>query len=64
METVEEIPKRYIFKPNPGPQEAFFEAPEREVLYGGSAGSGKSYALLIAPLRYTDNPTQTASDIV
>ena len=33
-----------LFKPNPGPQTDFLAAAEREVLYGGSAGGGKSYA--------------------
>lgn len=41
-----------IFKPNPGPQTEFLAASEREVLYGGSAGGGKSYAMLADPLRY------------
>ena len=45
-----------IFKPNPGPQTAFLAAPEREVLYGGSAGGGKSYAILADPLRYITHP--------
>ena len=41
-----------IFKPNAGPQTSFLAASEREVLYGGSAGGGKSYAMLADPLRY------------
>lgn len=41
-----------IFKPNPGPQTEFLAAPEREVLYGGAAGGGKSFALLADPMRY------------
>ena len=41
-----------MFKPNPGPQTEFLAASEREVLYGGSAGGGKSYAMLADPLRY------------
>ena len=35
-----------LFKPNKGPQTDFLAAAEREVLYGGSAGGGKSYAML------------------
>ena len=49
-----------MFQPNPGPQQDFFESPEREVLYGGSAGSGKSFALLCDPLRYVDDPNHVA----
>jgi len=45
-----------IFKPNPGPQTEFLSANEREVLYGGSAGGGKSYAMLADPVRYLNNP--------
>lgn len=44
-----------IFKPNAGPQTAFFAANEQEVLYGGAAGGGKSYALIADPMRYFDN---------
>lgn len=45
-----------IFKPNPGPQTDFLSAPEQEVLYGGAAGGGKSYAMLADPVRYFNNP--------
>lgn len=45
-----------IFKPNEGPQTEFLAASEREVLYGGSAGGGKTMALIADPMRYFDNP--------
>ena len=45
-----------LFKPNKGPQTEFLAASEREVLYGGSAGGGKSYAMLADPLRYMGHP--------
>jgi len=45
-----------VFKPNPGPQSVFLAAAEREVLYGGAAGGGKSYAMLADPLRYMGHP--------
>lgn len=44
-----------IFAPNAGPQTEFLAANEREVLYGGSAGGGKSYGLLADPMRYFGN---------
>ncbi len=40
------------FMPNEGPQTNFLAAGEKDVLYGGAAGGGKSFAMLIDPLRY------------
>jgi phage terminase large subunit-like protein len=37
-------------------QEAFLRLPNREVLFGGAAGGGKSIALLMAAAQYTDVP--------
>lgn len=48
--------REIAFTPNFGPQTDFLAANEREVLYGGAAGGGKSYALLADCLRYFDNP--------
>ena len=44
-----------IFEPNPGPQTDFLSASEQEVLYGGAAGGGKSFAMLADPVRYFNN---------
>ena len=44
-----------VFQPNAGPQEEFLAASEQDVLYGGAAGGGKSFALLADPLRYCHN---------
>ena len=44
-----------VFAPNPGPQTDFLAASEREVLFGGAAGGGKSYSLLADPMRYFSN---------
>jgi hypothetical protein len=49
-----------IFKPNNGPQTDFLAAPERDVLYGGAAGGGKSYAMLIDPLRFAHRAAHRA----
>ena len=48
------VEENIIFKPNDGPQTQFLAASEREVFYGGARGGGKSYAMLIDPLRYCD----------
>lgn len=45
-----------VFQPNKGPQSDFLSATERQVLFGGSAGGGKSYAMLADPLRDMNNP--------
>jgi hypothetical protein len=47
--------QKVIFSPNPGPQTEFLAASEREVLYGGAAGGGKSIGLLADPMRYFSN---------
>jgi len=57
VEQVEEFNTReVIFEPNPGPQTEFIASTEQEVLYGGSAGGGKSYSLVADPVRYLNNP--------
>lgn len=58
-EPVEEKEK-VVFRPNKGPQTDFFASTEREVLFGGAAGGGKSYALLVDPLRYIGNSKNSA----
>jgi hypothetical protein len=47
--------QRIVFEPNPGPQTEFLAASEQEVLYGGAAGGGKSFAMVVDPIRYFDN---------
>ena len=39
----------------PGAQEAFLRSRADIVVYGGAAGGGKSWALLMEPLRHVDN---------
>ena len=52
--------KDIIFEPNEGPQTEFLAASEREVFYGGARGGGKSYAMLVDPLRYCDKQKHRA----
>lgn len=47
---------RTIIAPQPGPQTAFLASSADIVIYGGAAGGGKTYSLLIEPLRHKDNP--------
>lgn len=49
-----------LWRPNPGPQTRFLALSSYEVAYGGSAGSGKSAALLMGALRFVDRPAYRA----
>jgi hypothetical protein len=53
---IEQAQREILFEPNPGPQTEFLASTEQEVLYGGSAGGGKSYAMIADPVRYLNNP--------
>lgn len=41
-----------VIKPQAGPQEAFLSSSADIVIYGGAAGGGKSFGLLMEPLRH------------
>ena len=43
---------KIILKPQPGPQEAFLACSADVCIYGGAAGGGKTYGLLMTRLRY------------
>jgi len=40
-------------RPQPGPQEAFLSSSADIAIYGGGAGGGKTFALLLEPLRHS-----------
>lgn len=50
-----EIPKGAI-RPQAGPQENFLATSADIAVYGGAAGGGKTWALLLEPLRHIHNP--------
>ncbi len=45
-----------IIRPQAGPQTQFLGSPADIAIYGGSAGGGKTWALLMEPLRHIANP--------
>lgn len=49
-----------LWKPSRGPQTAFLQSTDREVLYGAAVGSGKTDALLVAPMRWVEHPKHRA----
>jgi len=44
-----------IIKPQPGPQEAFMSSQADIVIYGGAAGGGKTFAILMEAIRHMNN---------
>lgn len=47
---------KLVIKPQEGPQTVFLETFSDIAIYGGAAGSGKSYSLLLEPVRHYNNP--------
>ena len=43
-------------RPQPGPQEAFLASSADIAIYGGAAGGGKSWGLLLEGVRHVSNP--------
>lgn len=54
--TTAQNPDVTVLGPQAGPQTAFLSSPADIVFYGGSAGGGKTYGLLLDPLRYVQYP--------
>jgi predicted phage terminase large subunit-like protein len=50
------LAEQITIRPQKGPQEAFLASEADIVVFGGAAGGGKSYGLLLEPLRHIDNP--------
>lgn len=48
-----------VIAPQPGPQHAFLSCTADIVIFGGAAGGGKSFALLLDPLRGIGDPHYT-----
>lgn len=48
--------ERTVIRPQPGPQTQFLTTKADIAIYGGSAGGGKSFALVMDPLRYVSVP--------
>jgi predicted phage terminase large subunit-like protein len=50
------VSETVIIRPQPGPQETFLRTKADIAIFGGSAGGGKTYSLLLEPLRHVNNP--------
>lgn len=49
-------PAALVLRPQAGPQERYLSSAADIAIYGGAAGGGKSWALLLEPLRHVNNP--------
>ena len=58
MEYVESLPEpeEVVLAPQPGPQTEFLSTLADICFYGGAAGGGKSYGMILETLRHYDNP--------
>lgn len=53
--------EKITFAPQKGPQEKFLATAADICIYGGAAGGGKTYGLLLEPLRHINNPLFSAA---
>jgi hypothetical protein len=44
-----------LIRPQPGPQERFLSTPADIAIAGGAAGGGKTWSLLLEPIRHSGN---------
>jgi hypothetical protein len=57
LQTLEQIRTNYsTIRPQDGPQTEFLSTSADIAIYGGAAGGGKTWALLLEPLRHIANP--------
>lgn len=56
IEEKEKNKNTQVIGPQAGPQTSFLSCGADIVIYGGAAGGGKSFGLLLDPLRYVHNP--------
>lgn len=54
-EAIDERDEVINLQPQPGPQTLFLSSPADIAIYGGAAGGGKTYGLLLDPLRHKQN---------
>lgn len=54
--SVAEAAEPIIIRPQPGPQELFLSTPADIAIYGGQAGGGKTWSLLLEAVRHVENP--------
>lgn len=60
MEGMVKIMSKIVLAPQKGPQEMFLATSADVCIYGGAAGGGKTFGLLLEPLRHKNNPNFNA----
>ena len=55
LDSTDIYPDENDLAPQPGPQTAFLSSPADIAIYGGAAGGGKTYGLLLEPCRHIEN---------
>lgn len=55
MGEINKMSEKIVLAPQKGPQEMFIATSADICIYGGAAGGGKTFGLLLDPLRYINN---------